>query len=137
MTDYQVLHEAVTSVNAPIEKPESLAANKELFDEYAHSPYVKNQVLSEVLPPADSVEVTESLTLEIAETGKIEVTIAPNNCRSKAVFSVDSEEVATVAQDGTVTAVAEGVATVTVTVDGESETCTVTVTAPVEENEQL
>lgn len=76
-----------------------------------------------------------SVTLEVGQTEKLSVSDDAGNAVS-AVFSSDDEAVATVAEDGTVTAVKAGNATVTAKVnDSVSLTCSVTVTgepAPIE-----
>ena len=69
-----------------------------------------------------------SITLEVGQTEKLSVSDDAGNAVS-AVFSSDDEAVATVAEDGTVTAVKAGNATVTAKVnDSVSLTCSVTVT---------
>lgn len=76
-----------------------------------------------------------SITLEVGQTEKLSVSDDAGNAVS-AVFSSDDEAVATVAEDGTVTAVKAGTATITAKVnDSTSLTCSVTVTgepAPIE-----
>jgi hypothetical protein len=75
------------------------------------------------------------MTLKVGETGKITATIEPDNATNKKVnWSTSDENVVTVAANGTVatvTAVAEGTATITVkSEDGGFEaTCEVTVKA--------
>lgn len=85
------------------------------------------------------VEVTgveldkDSISLEVGGTQALVATVSPENATDKSVtWSSDDEKIATVATDGTVTAVAAGTATITVTTtDGKlTDTCTVTVTAP-------
>ena len=85
--------------------------------------------------PVESVSVDKE-TLEIVEgdTAALTATVAPENATDKTVTWKSSDEaVATVAEDGTVTAVAPGTATITVTTtDGEkTATCAVTVAAKV------
>lgn len=85
-------------------------------------------------PPVVNVEavsVTSDLTLKVGESGKIEVTISPDNATNKAVvFSSSDLDVASVGEDGTVTALKAGTAVITVTsVDGNiSANCSVTIT---------
>ena len=74
----------------------------------------------------------ESTSLEVGETETLVATVAPANATNKAVtWASDDETVATVDEDGVVTAVAEGTTTITVTtVDGSfTDDCEVTVTA--------
>ena len=69
-----------------------------------------------------------SLTLNVGAEQELSVTILPNDAMDKDVtWSSDDEDIATVDQNGTVTAVAPGTATITATVDGKSAICTVTV----------
>lgn len=73
-----------------------------------------------------------SLALTVGEIGAVIATIVPVNASNKVVtFASADDEVATVAADGTVTAVGEGTTTITVTTDDGSytDTCSITVTA--------
>jgi hypothetical protein len=81
------------------------------------------------------VEVTgvklnkSSLALVIGGTEKLTATVEPDNATNKTVsWSSSAEAIATVANDGTVTAVAEGSATITATASGKTATAVVTVT---------
>ena len=85
--------------------------------------------------PADPVSVTgvsvnpTSLTLEVGQTGILTATVAPSNATNKKVtWSTSNASVASV-NNGVVTAVAQGTATITVTTaDGnKTATCAVTV----------
>lgn len=71
--------------------------------------------------------------IEVGKTAKLTATVVPDNATNKATtYKSSNEAVATVAPDGTVTAVAVGTANITVTaVDGGSTaSCVVTVTEP-------
>lgn len=71
-----------------------------------------------------------TLALAPTETGTLVATVSPNNADTKTVtWASDTEAVATV-EDGVVTAVADGTATITVTTTDGSFTaeCEVTVT---------
>ena len=71
-----------------------------------------------------------SLNLNVGETAKIVATVKPDNAANKTVVWQSSDQnIATVASDGTVTAIADGVAVITaVSVSGaKSAICTVTV----------
>lgn len=73
-----------------------------------------------------------SMNLTAGSTGTLIATITPENAKNKSLtWTSDKEAVATVDENGKVTAVAEGTAKITVkTVDGEKTAiCTVTVTA--------
>ena len=74
----------------------------------------------------------EAVQLKVGKTTKLTATVEPDNATDKTVvWSSGDETVATVSEDGTVTAVAEGTATITAgTPDGaQTATCTVTVIA--------
>ncbi|TZE82555.1 S-layer homology domain-containing protein [Calorimonas adulescens] len=73
----------------------------------------------------------ETLDLKVGETYKLIATVEPENATDKRVtWSSSNGAVATVGEDGTVTAVSEGTATITVTtVDGDkTDSCIVTIT---------
>ena len=74
-----------------------------------------------------------SVSLENGATKKLTATVQPNDATNKTVtWSSSNNAVATIAQDGTVTAVSKGNAVITAkTVDGETATCNVTVTQPI------
>ena len=63
------------------------------------------------------------------EKVKLATTVTPANAANVVVYTTSNKEVAKVTQNGEVTAVQEGVATITaITVDGNKKaTCTVTV----------
>ena len=68
------------------------------------------------------------MTLFIGQTDKLTATISPENVTNKTIiWTSDNEEVATVSEDGTVTAVAAGVANITASCGDVSATCKVTV----------
>lgn len=77
----------------------------------------------------ESVKLDKSiLTLSPGVTGKLTATVMPSNATDKTVtWSSSAPAVATVSNDGTVTAVAEGIATITAWADDKEATCTVTV----------
>ena len=90
-------------------------------------------------PPPTTVSVTgvslnrTTLPLAVGKTETLSITVAPATATNKAVtWSSSNPAVATVSANGTVTAVAEGTATITVrTVDGGfTATVTITVTDP-------
>ena len=88
-------------------------------------------------PSGGNKEVTgivfdvEEVSLEVGATQKIEVTFIPADATDKTLtWESDDETVATVT-DGTITAVAEGVAIITATsANGKTASCGVTVTMP-------
>lgn len=93
---------------------------------------------SVVLPVSESDVPVESVTLDKSTlaldvynnaTAKLTATVAPDNATDPTVtWTTDAAGVATVADDGTVTAVAVGTATITAKAGDKSATCEVTVT---------
>lgn len=85
-----------------------------------------------VVQPVTSISITSSISLEALETRQISCTVRPNNANNKGVTWTSSDEtVATVDENGVVTGLKKGTATITATAqDGSriSDTCTVTVT---------
>ena len=80
-----------------------------------------------VLATSVTLNATE-LTLLVEETSKLEATVAPANTTDKTVvYESDNTDVATVAEDGTVTAVSVGTANITASCGDVSATCAVTV----------
>lgn len=74
-----------------------------------------------------TVNVTpDELSLRVGQTGKLNATVTPPTPLAVTWKSSDTS-VATVSQDGTVTAVGEGTAIITATVGGVSASATVTV----------
>ena len=92
--------------------------------------------------PVTGVTLDKStLSLEVGATATLNATIAPSNASYKAVgFTSSDDTVATVDNDGLVTAVAPGTADITVEsiADGsKTAKCTLTVTEPVAEPENV
>lgn len=75
-----------------------------------------------------------SLDMKPGDTATLKATVKPNNATNKEVtWSSSNEDVATVDQNGKVTAVAKGDATITATAaDNKTATCAVKVTVPVD-----
>ncbi len=70
--------------------------------------------------------------MHVGDSNQVTATVAPDDATNKKVtYASDNEAVATVADDGTITAVGEGKANITVTTDdgGLTDKCAVTVTA--------
>ncbi|MBF7126596.1 Ig-like domain-containing protein [Pediococcus pentosaceus] len=87
--------------------------------------------------PADTVAVTgvtvdpTTANIEVGKTTKLAATVVPDNATNKSVtYKSSNEKIATVAENGTVTAVAEGSADITITTadGGFNASCAVTVT---------
>lgn len=83
--------------------------------------------------PVTGVTMSQkTASMKVGDTKKVTATVAPENATDKSViYASDKEEVATVAADGTITAVAEGTANITVTthVGAKTDKCAVTVAA--------
>ena len=83
--------------------------------------------------PVDDVTLNvDSMELEEGETGQLIATVTPDDADNKnVIWSSSDESIATVDQNGKVTAIKEGTAIITVTTEdgGKTDTCTVTVTA--------
>ena len=83
-----------------------------------------------VIPvPATSIEINvENVTLLVGQSYKLTATIEPENTTYPDVtWASDSDTVATVGEDGTVTAVSAGTANITATCGDVTATCVVTV----------
>jgi uncharacterized protein YjdB len=77
-----------------------------------------------------SVSVMSSLSLEVDDSYTLTPTITPSDAEVSYTWSSDKNSVATVSQNGVVTAKSEGIANITVTTDnGKTATCKVTVSA--------
>ena len=109
-----------------------LSADKLYAFLYVEDPW-KNRnsgILFEITPvAATGVEVQETMTLNEGETGNLSVSVLPadNTDALTVTYSSDAEAVATVDENGKVTAVAPGTAVITVTAGSFTDTCTVTV----------
>lgn len=82
--------------------------------------------------PADSITFDQDeVELTVGESEKLEITISPDNATDKTVaWSSSDESVVTVDENGKITAIKAGTATITVTTsNGLTATCTITVTA--------
>lgn len=100
-------------------------------------------VVEKILPvdptPVDPVAVESvmlnksTLTLDIGGTETLTATVKPDNATNKTVaWESDKPAIAKV-ENGKVTALAEGTATITATADGKSDVCTVTVNKTTEQ----
>lgn len=86
-----------------------------------------------ILHPAVTLELKESVELEPTATATTDfaIKLAPENgIRPQVTWESSDPNVVTVAEDGTLTAVAEGEASVTVTCGESSASCSVTVCIP-------
>lgn len=73
----------------------------------------------------------KTLNLEVGQTGTLTATVKPDNATNKTVtWTTSDAKVATVDNNGVVTAVGKGTATITAAADGKTAACTVTVKVP-------
>ena len=93
--------------------------------------YVRT-VTPEIVPVSQITLNKAEASISVGNSETLTATVAPENAAIKALtWASSDEDVATVAPDGTVTAVKAGTATITATAadgSGKSATCTVTVT---------
>ena len=93
--------------------------------------YVRT-VTPEIVPVSQITLNKAETSISVGNSETLTATVAPENATNKALtWASSDEDVATVAPDGTVTAVKVGTATITATAadgSGKSATCTVTVT---------
>ena len=89
-------------------------------------------VTPEIIPVSQITLNKAEISISVGNSETLTATVAPENATIKALtWASSDEDVATVAPDGTVTAVKAGAATITATAadgSGKSATCTVTVT---------
>ena len=98
---------------------------------------IKNVILTYAADaPSEIIEVSSielnktTLPLEIEEVELLTATVLPDNATDPSVtWETSAPEVATVNENGFVTAIAEGTATITATAGEQSATCAVTVSA--------
>lgn len=83
------------------------------------------------IPKATGITLTDtSLNLKVGDSTPIHADITPSIASQNPItWTSDHPEFAKVDDNGKITAIAEGVATITATVDDVSATCVVTVTA--------
>ena len=88
-------------------------------------------VTPEIVPVSQITLNKAETSISVGNSETLTATVAPENAANKAlIWASSDEDVATVAPDGTVTAVKAGAATITATAadgSGKSATCTVTV----------
>ena len=93
---------------------------------------VKGDTTGGNIPVTQITLNTTTASLEVGKTTTLTATVEPSDATNKSVTWTSSDtSVATVAPDGTVTAVKAGTATITATAEGDNSkfaTCTVTVT---------
>ncbi|WPC40935.1 Ig-like domain-containing protein [Clostridium sp. JS66] len=108
-----------------------LATDPVKFKGYIQSIEIYNDVVEyEAKATAISLDKT-SLDLPVGDTHNLVATITPDNATNKKItWTSDKPDIATVDENGKVTAIKEGIATITATIDGTniSTSCTVTVT---------
>ena len=94
---------------------------------------VRGSIAIQVITPVTGVRLPETDKIFIGKTKKLAAALTPSKPTFKALnWQSDNNAVATVAADGTVTAVAPGTVLITATAyNGLSDSCTVTVAQPV------
>jgi len=94
---------------------------------------LKSTVTVTVVVPVESLSLNApEIILSPGDSYILTPVIVPNDATDQQIYyKSDNESVAVVSNDGTVTAITIGKATITVTVDGFTETCDVIVTTPV------
>ena len=94
--------------------------------------YVRTVTPPEIVPVSQITLNKAETSISVGNSETLTATVAPENAANKALtWASSDEDVATVAPDGTVTAVKAGAATITATAadgSGKSAVCTVTVT---------
>ena len=84
-----------------------------------------------IVTPVTGITLSKSeMNMVIGQTDTLTATLAPEGVSSAVAWKSTNEAVATVAQDGTVTAVSSGNAVITATAGGISAECKVSVEAP-------
>lgn len=98
-------------------------------------PYtVDNKINLSITIPATDISLNKtSTTIAKGETEKLTATLKPEDASSAISWSSSDEKVATVSEDGTVTAVGAGKTKITATANGHSASCEVTVNVPLKE----
>ncbi|HCK87860.1 MAG TPA: hypothetical protein DHW39_03520, partial [Erysipelotrichaceae bacterium] len=135
----QRIEAAVTSTRVEPTETEDGSITYVASAEFDQVPYTDTKTV--VLPKTGEDQKAESIVLEadtvslnVGQTSVLTATVLPENTTDKTVtWSTDNEEVAAVDENGTVTAVSEGTATITVTSNSNPEVtavCTVTVYSP-------
>lgn len=88
--------------------------------------------LSVAVPVTDISLNKNATTIARGATEQLTATVEPEGTGSTVAWSSDNEAVATVDQNGLVTAVGKGTANITATAGGQSASCAVTVNAPLQ-----
>lgn len=124
---------AVEAALAEVEKLPATASDAEVKAAYGKLWNAMKKLQASPYVAVSKVTMSRtSLTLAVNKTATLTATVAPGNATNqKKVWSTSSTKIAKVDQNGKVTAVAKGTATITVKVDGKTATCKVTVTVPV------
>lgn len=81
--------------------------------------------------PAEKITLDKtSVTLQKGKTTVLKATVTPENATTGVTFYSSDDDIATVSEDGTITAVSGGTATITALSGEKSAKCTVTVSVP-------
>lgn len=86
--------------------------------------------VTDIAIPATSIKLdADSKTISVGDKAKLTATVTPADSTDKVVWKSSAEKVATVDENGNITALAVGTAKITATAGTVSATCTVTVEA--------
>lgn len=105
-----------------------------LAEDYTPLTYTNNDTTNlSVVVPVTGISLNKNeTTIARGATEQLTATVEPEGTGSTVAWSSDNEEVATVDQNGWVTAVGKGTANITATAGGQSASCKVTVNAPLQ-----
>ena len=127
--EFKILKESGNS-KLTLSSSENTDSNGVTHDfEVSHS-YIT--VSNKVDIPVEKITLDKtSVTLKKNGTHKLDVTVSPENTTDKTIlFQSSNDNVATVSNDGVITATGGGTATITVKVGSKTATCKVTVNVP-------
>ncbi len=99
-------------------------------------PYYANAEMTELVAKANGISINYSAEMKVGDTLQLTATVSPENAGDKTVtWSSSDDSIATVDQNGLVTAKAEGKVVISATnASGQSANCTITVKAASTEN---
>lgn len=128
---FKVKDAAKGKVNTSLVVDEALDDSLEINDVTSQCSVVDNTSNVKVVVPATGISLDKN-TLELTKnsTGKLTATVTPADADETVTWKSSNNNVATVGDDGTVTATGKGTADITAKVGKYTATCKVTVTVP-------